>query len=131
MNITVSSVDYIRSIAEFEARIGELSAAISVSETPRVANISLSLSNSHLWSGRLPSQYQHADPDGKAAMRSALTAAAQDVVEGIEVSWELVTKILEAAWGAIKEAQTAPGAAEMPIIQDEGYLPTTQEEGVV
>lgn len=131
MNITVSTVDYIRSIPEFEARIGELDAQIIVSDNPRVANIQLNLSGTEVWSGRLPSQYRNADSMGKEELQAALTTAAQTIVAGVVISPELVTNILEASWGAIKDYQTAPAAPEMPIIQDEGYLPTPQEEGSV
>ena len=127
MQIKVIIPDYIRTIEEYEERVGELSVIVAVNSDTGNPEIAVSQGEADLWTGRLPSKFQtvHTDDiEAKRALRSALQVHVRTVVpDGLLIFGFEMAVILQ-AWAALEEVKKA---RQGPPANDYGDEPTPEE----
>ena len=133
MQIKVIIPDYIRTIEEYEERVGELSVIVTVNSDTGNTEIAVSQGATSIWMGRLPTRFQTiravdavdaVDAEDKTALRTALRVHAQTVIPDVQLVFGFEMAIILQAWAALEEVKKA---RQGPPANDYGDEPTPAE----
>lgn len=127
MKVDVIIPEYLRTVAEYEERVGELSVLVTVNSETGNPDLAVSQGATSIWMGRLPTRFQTvhpADIEAKRALRSALQVHARTVVPDGLLIFGLEMAIIIQAWAALEEVKKA---RQGPPENDYGDEPTPEE----
>ena len=127
MKVDVIIPEYIRTVAEYEERVGELSVLVTVNSDTGNPDLAVSQGATSVWMGRLPTRFQtihSVDAEDKAALRTTLRVHAQTVIPDVQLVFGFEMEIILQAWAALEEVKKA---RQRPPANDYGDEPTPEE----